>query len=209
MIAGLIDPSPHFFWLASRALGIVAMLLVTASVACGLALSGKLAHRPGASAWLKTAHEALTLTSLGAIAGHGLLLLGDPYLHPGIAGISLPFALPTQSVWTGVGIIGAWMTALLGLSYYARRWIGIAAWRWLHRWTLLAYVLCLGHAIGSGTDARSTWLLALLGAVTLPVIVVGGFRLRGALGRQAANPVPAVARENSPDRGEANPPLPA
>ena len=65
----------------------------------------------------------------------------------------MPFALPTQSLWTGLGIIGAWLAAILGLSYYARRWIGIATWRWLHRWTLLAYVLCLGHSIGSGTDS--------------------------------------------------------
>ena len=192
MLSGLVDPSQHFFWLASRALGIVAMLLVTASVACGLALSGRLSLRPGAAAWLRTAHEALTLTSLGAILGHGLLLLGDPYLRPGIAGIALPFALPTQPVWTGIGIIGAWMTALLGLSYYARRWIGIAAWRWLHRWTLLAYVLCLGHTIGSGSDAQSTWMLVLLGAVTFPVIVIGGFRLRDALDRTAVNSSPAV-----------------
>lgn len=197
-MSGLTDPSQHFFWLASRALGIVAMLLVTAAVACGLALSGRLAQRPGASAWLKTAHEALTLTSLGAIAAHGLLLLGDPYLHPGITGITLPFALPTQSVWTGFGIIGAWLAAILGLSYYARRWIGIATWRWLHRWTLLAYVLCLGHSIGSGTDARSPWMLVLLGAVTLPVIVVGGFRLRGALGRRAAQPTPAAGPAATP-----------
>jgi len=187
----LTDPSQHFFWLASRALGVVAMLLVTAAVACGLLLSGRLAQRPGASAWLKTAHEALTLTSLGAIAAHGLLLLGDPYLHPGITGIALPFALPSQSAWTGVGIIGGWLAAILGLSYYVRRWIGVATWRWLHRWTLLAYVMCLGHSIGSGTDASSPWMLVLLGATTLPVIVIGAMRLRGVLDRRAGDRVPA------------------
>lgn len=110
----------------------------------------------------------------------------------GITGITLPFALPTQSIWTGLGIIGAWLAAILGLSYYVRRWIGIATWRWLHRWTLLAYVLCLGHSIGSGTDARSVWMLVLLGAVTLPVIVIGGIRLRGVLGGRAASPAAAV-----------------
>jgi len=172
------------------------MLLVSAAVACGLALSGRLSHRPGASAWLKTAHEALTLTSLGAIAGHGLLLLGDPYLHPGISGITLPFALAAQSAWTGIGIIGAWLAAILGLSYYARRWIGIAAWRWLHRWTLLAYVMCLAHSIGSGTDASSPWMLVLLGAATVPVLAIGTVRLRGVLGarREPGSGAPAAPR---------------
>ena len=61
----------HLFWLASRALGIVAILLLSASVACGLAMSGRMSERPGGAARLKTLHEALTLTALGAIAGHG------------------------------------------------------------------------------------------------------------------------------------------
>ena len=190
----LTDPGPHLFWLASRSLGVVAMLLVSAAVACGLALSGRMSRRPGASSWLKTAHEALTLTALGAIAGHGLLLLGDPYLHPGLSGITLPFALASQSVWTGVGIIGAWLAAILGLSYYARRWIGVAAWRWLHRWTLLAYVLCLAHSIGSGTDSRSAWLLVLFAAMTVPVITVGAVRARGAVLANRARSAPAAAR---------------
>jgi hypothetical protein len=125
----LTDPTQHAFWLASRAVGIVAIVLVSAAVTLGLLFSGRFARRPGAAARLKTLHEAVTLTSLGAIAAHGLLLLGDGYLRPGLAGIALPFALDSQPVWTGVGIIGGWLAAILGLSYYARRWIGVAAWK--------------------------------------------------------------------------------
>jgi sulfoxide reductase heme-binding subunit YedZ len=133
--------------------------------------------RPGAAGRLKTLHEALTLTALGAIAGHGLLLLGDSYLDPGIRGIAVPFALADQPVWTGLGIVGGWLAAILGLSYYARRWIGVAAWRWLHRWTLLAYILCVAHTAGSGTDAASAWLLTLLSLATVPVIALSARRL--------------------------------
>jgi sulfoxide reductase heme-binding subunit YedZ len=175
----LTDPGQHAFWIASRALGVVAMLVLSAAVGCGLALSGRMNGRPGAAAWLKTAHEALTLTALGAIAGHGLLLLGDPYLHPGLTGIAVPFALGSQPVWTATGIIGGWLTAVLGLSFYARHRIGVSTWRKLHRWTALAYVLCLAHTIGSGTDARSSWLLFLLAVTTLPVVAVAAKRISG------------------------------
>ncbi|MDX6583332.1 MAG: hypothetical protein QOI10_2516 [Solirubrobacterales bacterium] len=175
----LSDPGAHAFWLASRGLGIVAMILLSAAVGCGLALSGRMTQRPGAAAWLKTSHEALTLTSLGAIAGHGLLLLGDPYLHPGLSGIAVPFVLGSQPVWTGIGIIGGWLTALFGLSFYVRHWIGLNAWRKLHRWTAFAYVLCLAHTIGSGTDARSSWLILLLAVSTLVVVAVGAKRISG------------------------------
>ena len=55
-----------------------------------------------------------------AIAAHGLLLLGDSYLRPGLAGIALPFVMSNQPVWTGLGIIGGWLAAILGLSFYVR-----------------------------------------------------------------------------------------
>lgn len=173
----LTDPGEHAFWLASRAVGIVAMVLLSAAVAIGLLLSGRMSNRPGGAARLKTLHEAVTLTALAAIAGHGLLLLGDSYLRPGIAGIALPFALRSQPVWTGIGILGGWLAAILGLSYYARGWIGTNAWRTVHRWTLLAYVLCIGHSIGSGTDSGSGWFLILMAGITAPVIAIGMRRI--------------------------------
>ena len=42
-----IDPGQHMWWLASRSMGVVAMALVSMSVAFGLAMSGKLVRGPG------------------------------------------------------------------------------------------------------------------------------------------------------------------
>lgn len=176
MSAAAADPGQHVFWLASRATGVVALVLVAVSVGLGLALSGRLMRRPGAPASLKTVHEAAALTSLILIAAHGALLLGDDYLRPGLAGILLPFQMADQPAWTGVGIIAGWLAMILGLSFYARRWIGAKAWRWLHRWTLAVYVLGLAHALGSGTDARSSWLLAIVGATAVPIVFSATFR---------------------------------
>ena len=170
------DPTQHFFWLASRATGVVAIVLIALTVGLGLALSGRISRQPGVPGRLKHLHEAMSLTALLAIAGHGLLLLGDGYLHPSLAEIALPFAMPNQPVWTGIGVMAGWLAAILGLSFYVRRWIGVKVWRWLHRWTLLVYVLGIAHTLGSGTDARSTWLLLILGATTLPVVFAATYR---------------------------------
>jgi sulfoxide reductase heme-binding subunit YedZ len=182
------DPTQHLFWLASRSLGIVAVVLLAVTVGLGLGLSTRILKRPGLPARLKHLHEAISLTALAAIAGHGLLLLGDPYLRPGLAGIALPFAMPNQPVWTGVGIIGGWLAAVTGLSFYARRWIGAANWRRLHRWTIAAYVLSVGHALGSGSDARAGWMLLILGATAAPVVFLLAYRFL-----PSASP-PAAAR---------------
>ena len=172
-----IDPGQHLWWLASRSLGVVAIVLVSLSVGLGLALSGRLLRGPGVPARVKTLHEALAVSGLIAIALHGLLLLGDSYLRPGLAGIALPFALASQPVWTALGIIAGWLAAIVTVSFYVRRLIGVAVWRWLHRWTLIVYLLGLAHTLGSGTDARSAWLLVTLAVTAVPIVFAGVHRV--------------------------------
>jgi methionine sulfoxide reductase heme-binding subunit len=171
------DPSQHLFWIASRALGVLALVLVAVSVGLGLALAMRSAKGPGAMARVKQLHEATALTALLAIAAHGLVLLGDTYLRPGLAGIAIPFVMSHRPVWTGLGVVGGWLAALLGLTFYVRRWIGPKLWRQMHRWTLAVYVLAVIHTLGAGTDARSFWLLVILIATSAPIAVMAAVRL--------------------------------
>jgi sulfoxide reductase heme-binding subunit YedZ len=189
------DPSQHAFWLASRGLGVAALVLVALSVGLGLALSSRISRAPGVPARLKRLHEAIALASLVMIAAHGLTLLGDPYLRPGLAGIALPFAMSSQPVWTGVGILGGWLAAIVGLSFYVRRWIGTQTWRWLHRWTIGVYLMALAHTLGSGTDAGSFWLTYVVLATVMPIVFLTVYRMLPAerRARKQAEPAPRAA----------------
>lgn len=168
MTQNAIDPTQHIWWLASRASGIVALGLITASVALGLAMANKF-WRGRNPAKL---HEQLSLAGLVAIAIHGVTLLGDPWLHPGLSGITVPFTMGYRTVFTGLGIIGGYLAAALGLSFYLRRKIGPKLWRKLHRFTVGAYVLALVHTIGAGTDASTAWLRTFMIATALPIGVM-------------------------------------
>jgi sulfoxide reductase heme-binding subunit YedZ len=126
---------------------------------------------------LKRAHEATALTALIFIAAHGLALLGDSYLRPGLSGIAIPFAMSHARLWTGLGVVGGWTAAILGLTFYARRWIGPKLWRQMHRWTLAVYALAVVHTLGAGTDARSLWLVLILIATVAPLAVMTAVRL--------------------------------
>lgn len=181
-----VDQGTHLFWLGSRSLGIVAMLLTSLSVGLGLAMSTRVGRRPGSAARFKVLHEALALVSLAAIAGHGLLLLGDPFLHPTLAQVTVPFLLDRDPAYTACGIVAGWLAMAFTLSFYVRNRIGVKVWRSLHRWTILVFVLGLIHALGTGTDTGSVWLLAMLGTVALPVVTLGAVRLAGSKTR----PVP-------------------
>jgi predicted ferric reductase len=173
------------FWLASRAFGIVALVLLSLSVSLGLAMSGRRLRRPGLPAKLKRNHEAITLVTLGLVVAHGGVLLLDGYLRPSLAGVTLPFALGYRPFWTGLGVIGGWLALILAGSFYVRRWIGVKTWRRLHRWTLAVYVLALAHVVGAGTDGRSPWMLALLAVLAAPNVLALGHRIVSATRRPA------------------------
>src|SRR5215211_6170679 len=147
----------HFFWITSRAAGTAALLLSSLAVCAGLLLGGRLVKgRPD----LRHLHEALSLASLGALVVHALALLGDSYLSPKLADITIPFVSGYQRGWTSLGIVAGWAMVVLGLSAYARRRIGERRWRTLHRFTALAWLAGLGHSLGEGTDAGQAWFAA-------------------------------------------------
>jgi sulfoxide reductase heme-binding subunit YedZ len=167
----------QFFWLASRSVGVIAIVLVSISVCFGLALAARVGRGPGVAVRVKTLHEALALAGLGAIVLHGALLLGDPYTHPGVSQIVVPFTFEPNPVWTGLGVIAGWLAALVTASFYARRWIGAKNWRKLHRLSFAVYAMGVVHAIGAGSDIGSPWMIVTLAAAAAPVAVLGWIRL--------------------------------
>ena len=189
-----VDPTHQLFWFASRAFGTVAIVLLGISVALGLAMSGRSAASARAfPAKLRRFHEASTLVTLALIVAHGGLLLFDSYLRPGLAGVTLPFAMGYRPVFTGIGIIGGWLAAILGLSFYARKWIGTKTWRRMHRFTIVAYLLALGHVVGAGTNGRSPWMLAMLAGLTAPIVFAFTYRMLPAARGRASSPRPTPA----------------
>jgi sulfoxide reductase heme-binding subunit YedZ len=172
ILATSTSVGPHVFWITSRAAGIAALVLSSASVGAGLLIGrrGGGSKRIGGDA--RALHEALSLATLIAIAVHGAALLGDHFLHPTIAEISVPFASAYRPFWTGLGIAAGWALAALGLSYYARGRIGQSRWRSVHRFTALFWLLGIVHSLGSGTDAGRPWFLLMLAVTAAPPLVL-------------------------------------
>lgn len=170
------DPTAHAWWLASRASGITAFLLVSCSVLLGLAMATKILRGRVRPPVLVKLHEHLALAGLVAIAVHAITLLGDAWLNPGPVGLLVPFTIDHEPLFTGLGIIAAYLAALLGLSYYVRRRIGTKRWRSLHRLTLLVYVLGVIHTLGAGTDASTAWMRAILLVTGAPILLLALLR---------------------------------
>jgi sulfoxide reductase heme-binding subunit YedZ len=164
------DPTPHLFWITSRAAGTAALVLASVAVCLGLLMSTR--PRRLKVGDLRITHETLSLATIVAIAVHGISLVGDGYLHPSLLDISVPFMSSYKTGWTTVGIVSGWALGAFGLSYYARGRIGPDRWRRLHRFTALAWLLGLVHALGEGTDAGRAWFLAVIAIVAVPALVL-------------------------------------
>jgi sulfoxide reductase heme-binding subunit YedZ len=181
-------PANYVWWLAGRSAGVVAMLLITVSVIIGLSMAARVMP----ARWKRGAvglHQHLSLIALGAIGAHGALLAADPWLKAGVTGVTVPFALGYRPLWTGLGIIGGYLAAILALSFYARRRIGGRLWRKMHRFTVVAYALSLAHALGSGTDASIPVVRYVMLASALPVLFLLVLRML----HKPPRPTPAKA----------------
>jgi sulfoxide reductase heme-binding subunit YedZ len=201
----------HGWWIASRASGLLALVLVTISVGIGLMMAGKVMRRPGLSRKLMAIHEHTALAGIIAIAVHGITLLGDPWLNPGIGGITVPFAMGFRPLFTGLGIVGGYLAALLGLSFYFRRRIGAKLWRKAHRATVVVYLLGLVHAFGAGTDASTVWFrwwvlmtAPVIGGLFVYRVFAGGAKRARSRGREDDR-AHEGAREHRPNLPAARP----
>lgn len=189
------DATPHLFWITSRAAGFAALIIASLAVSLGLLMSTKLLRRRGPD--LLVTHEVLSLATIVAIVVHGAALLGDRFLHPSLADIAVPFLGTYKTVWTSLGIVSGWALALLGLSYYLRRRIGVTRWRKLHRFTALAWLAGLAHAVGEGTDAGQLWFLAMLAMVAIPALMLLALRWLRPSGTTVPAPAPEAVRRRA------------
>jgi sulfoxide reductase heme-binding subunit YedZ len=193
-VAAITD---HLFWITSRAAGTAALLLSSVAVCVGLLFGGKLVkRRPD----LRHLHEALSLATIVALVVHAVSLLGDSFLSPSLADISIPFVSGYQRGWTTLGIVAGWAMIALGLSYHVRDRIGQQRWKKLHRFTALAWIAGLAHALGEGTDAGTTWFLVATAIVALPALGLLVLRHVGrpAAGAPAARPAASARAARTP-----------
>lgn len=201
------------WWLASRASGVVALVLVTISVGLGLMMASKLMRRPGFSRVLTALHEQTALAGMLAISVHAVTLLGDPWLKPGVVGVLVPFTMDYRPLYSGLGVIAGILALFLGLTFYARKDVGSKFWRKIHRATILVYLLAVIHTIGAGTDASSPWMFWWLVTTTPAITGLFVYRVftairkgRGHLGVKSAEALKEEAGANS--RAAASPTSP-
>ncbi len=139
-------------WYLVRSSGLSLYFLLWFSTVFGLGMTtGAFDRFPGRPIVLLL-HRFSTELAYSALALHLFALALDAYVGYSLTDLLVPFHADGGNLWIGLGVIAAWATILIGVSFSVRSLIGQRAWRLLHFGSFPLYLLALFHGLGSGTD---------------------------------------------------------
>jgi predicted ferric reductase len=150
----LLGSEPKAYWYLSRASAMVAYGLLWLSMALGLIITNRLARLWPGGPLAFDLHQFASLMGLAFALFHALILMGDKYINYNLAQVLVPFnSAGYKPVWVGLGQIGFYLLAIVGLSFYVRKRLGNRTWRLIHYLSFLTFALALLHGIFAGTDS--------------------------------------------------------
>ena len=171
----ILGADVNMFWYLSRATAILAYVCLWFSMLLGLLLSNRLAAEFFGGRVTNEFHSYFSLLGLFFSAVHALILIGDAYLSPGLWQVLAPFGLTSyKPFWVGLGQIGLYMWLMLVISFYLKKQLGYAGWRFVHYSSFVLFGFVFLHAIFSGSDSASLgmqWLYWVSAASTLFLVV--------------------------------------
>ena len=177
------------FWYASRATGIVSLLLLTAVLVLGI-LVNRQGRLPGLPRFAVTGlHRNLSLLSVAFIAVHIVTAVLDTYVHIPLLSAVVPFASGYERLWLGLGAISLDLMVAMIVTSLLRGRMNRIVWRAIHLLAYACWPVAFAHSLGSSTDLQQGWLLGLPVACALVVTAAVIWRLA-----HAARQVPRAGR---------------
>jgi sulfoxide reductase heme-binding subunit YedZ len=162
--------NPEIWWYLSRAAGVVAWVMLTASVLWGAVLASDLFPRWRRNAWLLAMHRWLAGLTFVFLGAHLVALLFDEYAQFGLADLLVPSAASWRPTPHAVGIVALYLLVAVELTALAMKRLARRWWRDVH---IVSYVTFWGvgiHAALAGTDAsRPLYVVAAIAALSLVV----------------------------------------
>jgi predicted ferric reductase len=164
-------------WYASRAIGVISLLLLTAVAVLGVLVNHK-GRLPGLPRFAVTGlHRNLSLLAVMFVAVHVLIAVADKYVSIQLIAVVVPFTSHYEPLWLGLGAVGLDLMAALIVTSLARSRIPPRLWRGVHWVAYAAYPVAVVHSIGASNDLRSGVLLVVTVACLLAVAAAVGYRL--------------------------------
>jgi sulfoxide reductase heme-binding subunit YedZ len=143
-------------WLASRAAGLVSLVVLAFQIIVGLVLS----HPVNKSTWklskrLFPWHENVWLFILGFLGLHVVSIVVDPFAGVGLVGAFVPGLSSYRSAPVALGTLSLYALLVTGITARYTRLLPAGAWLTIHRVGVVVFVLGWMHGLIAGTDSMA------------------------------------------------------
>ncbi len=196
MLATAASPasSSHILWYLTRGTGVVALVLLTITVALGIANQMRLQSARVPRFVIDSVHRSASLLAVSFVLVHIATTVLDNYVSISLINAVLPFSGTYKPFWLGLGAISFDLLIAVALTSMLRRHIGHRAWRATHWLAYLSWPVALVHGIGIGSDRHAHWMLALTAACVLIVLAAVVARISQGSSPPAPQPRPGRPR---------------
>jgi methionine sulfoxide reductase heme-binding subunit len=164
-------------WYATRATGLVALLLLTVSVLLGILTAGRFASQSWPRFLSQGLHRNLSLLVLAFLALHVGTTVVDTYTSIPLTAAFVPFASAYKTAWLSLGAVALDLLLALVATSLVRKRLGHRAWRRVHWLAYACWPVAVVHGLGTGTDRSTTWVFVLSMACVLAVLATTAWRL--------------------------------
>lgn len=170
-----------FLWYATRAAGLVTVVLLTAAMVLGILNAGRFASRRWPRFLVQGLHKNLSLLALAFLTLHVATTVIDTYTSIGLTDAFVPFLSPYKRFWLGLGAVACDMMIALAVTSLSRLRIGHRPWRLVHWAGYLCWPVAVAHGLGIGTDHSARLVVTLTVTCIGAVLAATGYRLARAI----------------------------
>jgi len=164
-------------WYLTRATGLVALVLLTVSMALGLLSSVRYQR----AAWPRfvTAglHRNSSLLALAFTVIHIVTTLADSYAPIRVQDVVIPFISAYRPLWLGLGAIAFDLMLALTITSLLRTRMSHRTWLLVHWGSYLCWPVAVLHGLGTGSDTPVHWVLGLTLACVALIVALTVWRL--------------------------------
>ncbi len=173
----ILAAGPSLYWYLTRSTGAVALLLLTAAVVLGVVDVRRWSTPNWPRFVVDALHRNVALLAMIFLALHIITSVLDTFAPISLIDAVVPFADSYRPFWLGLGAIAFDLLIAVTITSLLRQRMGYASWRAVHWLTYASWPIALLHGFGTGSDVRTTWLLALSIACLLAVLAAVAVRV--------------------------------
>ncbi|MEA2197845.1 MAG: methionine sulfoxide reductase heme-binding subunit, partial [Solirubrobacteraceae bacterium] len=167
-LASTVGPSAY--WYLTRSTGTMALILLTASVVLGVVDVQRFTTLRMPRFVVDGMHRTVSLLAVAFLVVHIVTAALDSFASVPLIDAVVPFVGSYRPLWLGLGAASFDLVLAIVITSLARRHLGYGAWRVTHWLAYASWPIALVHGLGTGSDVKSSWMIAISGGCLAAVL---------------------------------------